>query len=314
MRFRILSLIAFLAIVFGSCQNDEKLSSTDNSVSDSILKSAEIATSDVTVEGVLEEVNYEADFFAESERLLRALAGNHGHGWNVLNGFHCGYYNDSDFPTVSVDTAETGYPIVITIEFGDSTVIHHGTVVSGTVAIELSAPRDTDGATRTITYTDCKVDSVGIDGTSVEVFNGDLTSRKVSNSVDVTFVLADGTELQLTGSHVREWLSGLDTPLVHEDDSIQSTGSSEIVSSTGDSWSKEIIEPLIKTGACRSIVQGVVQYTMNDEVIATLDYGFGTCDNTATLTVDGEDIEIELHGSGAHADIDGRHRHQEGGH
>ena len=130
--------------------------------------------------------------------------------------------------------------------------------------------------------------------------------------MDITFVLTDSTELQWSSTYVREWLSGLDTPLAHEDDTIQTTGTSSIVSSTGDSWTKDIVDPLIKTGECRNIVQGIVEYTVNGELAASLDYGDGICDNIATLTVDGEDIEIELHGSGAKADIEGRHKHHSG--
>ena len=314
MRIKVLMLIAAVIIAVYSCNNDEKLDTTDTSASEVVLKSATIASSDVVIESVLTEADYEAGFFAESEELLRKLVHSRHSTHDLLKGTHCGYYADGDYPVVSVDTAETGYPIVITVDYGDSTVVHHGTVVSGIVTIELSAARDTDGATTTITYQGCKIDSVGIDGTSVEVFNGDSVSKVISSTLDVKFVLADSTELQLTGSHVREWLSGVDTPLVYSDDSIQTTGSYTIVSSTGDSWTKQITEPLIKSGACKYIVQGIIEYTVNGEIAATLDYGDGTCDNVAVLTVDGEDIEIELRGSKAHADVEGRHHHTDGGH
>ncbi|MGQ8335771.1 hypothetical protein ACUNWD_04415 [Sunxiuqinia sp. A32] len=310
MKIRILGMILVLAIFSFSCQETDNFNSD---ASELMLKSADIATSDITVEGVLEELNYEADFFAESEHLLRELAHYRGHGHDLLRGSHCDRYAEQESLDVSIDTAETGYPIVITIDYGDSTILHHGTVVSGLVSIEISAPRGTDGATRTFSYEDCVVDSVIVNGTRTEVFMGDSLSRMETNTVDVSSILPDGTELNRTGEKVREWTSGLDTPMVHEDDTIKIEGTDYIESSTGDSWSKVITESLVKSGSCRNIVSGVVQYLYNDELIASLDYGDGTCDNVAELTSDGEVIEIELHGFKAKANMDAHH-HGDGEH
>jgi hypothetical protein len=65
------------------------------------------------------------------------------------------------------------------------------------------------------------------------------------------------------------------------------------------SWAAEIIEPLIKRFNCRWIVRGKIRIkranlTADSRWIAVLDYGAGTCDNKATLTVDGRTKEIIL--------------------
>lgn len=296
-----LSLILVLSLAMFSCQNFSGLNqSTDD---DLILKSATIAASDITVESVSEELNYEAEFFAESEHLLKQLA--HIRGCkNILKGHGEMRYVDGEGPVVSIDTADTGYPVVITIDYGESTEFKNGRIVSGLVTIEISAERDTDGATRTITYTDCVIDSVAIDGSCLETFNGDNeTTRTITTSSDITFVLADGTVIDRTGNYVRNWIAGLDTPLEHDDDQIEKTGSTHAESSEGTVWDREIIEPLLKLGDCRHYVQGVVQYSSNGEVAGTLDFGDGTCDNLATLTVNGESVEIELGGKEAKANL-----------
>ena len=305
MKTKISGLIVILSIVLFSCQQQDELSSTSTE-SDLTLKSAIIAENDATVESVLEETNYEAEFFAESEHLLRELAHLQGNK-DIMRGRHNSRYHEGDYPTVSIDTADAGYPIVISIEYGDSTVLHHGRVISGTVSIEISAEKNTDGATRTITLTDCVIDSVAINGPITEVFNGDnSTTRVVTNTTEVEFILADGTVLQRSGTQIREWLEGLETT-EHSDDIIQITGSDQITSSEGYTWLKTIINPLIKSGECRHYVQGIVEYSTEGEVIAELDYGDGTCDDVAILTVDGEEIEIELHGKMAKANM---HKHQ----
>ena len=291
----ILKILVLSALVLSSCQKGDDIRSTSTG-SEAILKSAQIAVNDIAMETAFEELNYDADFFAESEHLLRQLVRLRG-GRHLLAGGHCGRYDIDMFPDVSVDTSETdtGYPVTITIDYGDSTVLHHGSVVSGIVTIELSAPKNTDGASRTITFTDCMIDSVQINGTSTETFEGDnVTTRQFTSSMDISFVLADTLTLERKGTHVRTWLSGLDTPLEHADDTLQITGSDEISSSSGDNWSRMVTEPLIKTGTCRHFISGTVQFTMNGELIGELDFGDGDCDNLAVLTANGEEIEIEL--------------------
>jgi hypothetical protein len=293
MKTKFLVLIAALALVFVAC-NDSALSPSESD--ELILKSAEIAENDMMAESVMEEANYEVSFFAESESLLRQLAIFKG-SKNLIHGNLGMRYKGENNPNVSIERGENEYPITITIDYGDSTTLRNGRVLSGLVTIEVSAPRGTDGATRTITYTNCVIDSVQINGVASETFNGDNEStRVVSTTSNVTLVLADGTVLERNGTHVREWLSGLDTPMDHSDDRISITGTVTIESSTGTVWTKTIIEPLIKVSNCRHLVQGIVQFTQNGTLIASLNYGNGECDNLAILTVDGQDVEIELQG------------------
>ena len=301
MRTKFFVLIAALALAFVAC-NDSVVAPTEND--ELILKSAEIAENDLMAESVMEEVNYEVSIFAESERLLRKLANFKG-SQNLIQGNMGMRYKGENNPNVSIQTGENEYPIVITIDYGDSTTLKNGRVISGLVTIEVSAPRGTDGATRTITYSDCVIDSVQINGVTVETFNGDNeTTRIVSTSSNLTLVLANGTVLERTGSHVREWLSGLDTPMDHEDDMISITGTVNIDSSDGILWTRIIVEPVIKVSECRYPVQGVVQFSQNGVNTATLNYGNGECDNLAILTVDGEEVEIELQGRKPEAKVE----------
>jgi hypothetical protein len=299
-------ILAILFIALFSCQKNDDLSLNSDEL---ILKSAEIAASDITLQSILEETNYEAELFAQSEMWLRQLARfQHGRK-DLLHGIPNPRYANGQYPVVSIDTAATGYPIKITIDYGDKTVLQHGRELSGVVTIEISSAKATDGATRTITYTNCKVDSIGVEGTTKEVFNGDnATTRKITNTSDVKFVLADGTKLTKTGNELRDWMSGVATQQNPKDDTIKVTGKQNISSSTGDSWTKNIKEPLIKTGLCRHYVKGIVEYSVKGSVAVTLDYGDGTCDDTATVTYNGKTVDIALGGKMAKPDIDGFHK------
>jgi hypothetical protein len=264
------------------------------------LKSGEIVAGDITVESVLSEANYEAEIFSQSEMWLRALSKfKHGKK-NLFDGKKSDRYADGKFPDVSIDTAAAGYPITILIDYGTGTVLHHGKTISGTVSIEITAARNTDGAKRIITYNGCKIDSVTVTGTEVELFNGDnATTRKTTVTTDVNFVLDNGTKLARKGTAVHEWLEGLTTQQEHADDKIQKTGSMSVKSSDGNEWTKTIKEPLIRLGNCRNYVQGSVEYLLNSNVVAVLDYGTGACDTIAILTVGDKQVEISL--AGTHA-------------
>lgn len=287
-------LLIALSFTFFSC---EKLSTDDLMTTETeelILKSATIAENDILVESVSDEMIDEAAFFMEMEGLLKQLARVKG-GKNLMEGHKGKRYHEGFGPVISVDTAETGYPMTITIDYGDGVELRNGRVITGLVSIELSAQRGTDGATRTITYSNCSIDSVNINGTVVETCSGDqLTMRQISSTSAVTFVLADGTIIEREGNHTRNWISGLDTPEERDDDMIEITGSVYAETSNGNTWERIITEPLIRTGDCRHHVQGVVEFSQNGNLLSSLDFGDGTCDNLAILTVDGESIEIEL--------------------
>lgn len=299
-----LSTIAILSLALFACQDFNGLDSTTSETDELVLKSAVIAETDLMVESVSDEVVYEAEFFAESEKLLKQLARFKG-GKNLLSGHKGNRYLNGYAPDVSIDTAATGYPVTITINYGVGSELKNGRKISGLVTIEISAPRGTDGATRLITYTNCVIDSVNINGTAIETFNGDNeTARTINNNSEVTFILPDGTVIERTGTHTRNWIEGLSTPLEHDDDVIEITGSLTATTSTGNTWERGIIEPLLRTGDCRHHVQGVIEFSQNGEVISTLDFGDGTCDNLALLTVEGETVEIELKGRAPKANVD----------
>ena len=297
MRTKILSLSVILAMGLLSCETSDVVSSL-SSGEESVLKSTQIATSDIIVERVCEEADYEAEFFTYSEKLLREISRLTGQHNGLVNTKKLLHYKSGNGPDVAIDTAETGYPITITLDYGDSTELKNGKVLSGIITVEITGDKNTDGAKRVVTYNDFTVDSVSVAGTMTELFTGDNDSTKIiSTAGTLVFTLADGSTITRTSEKNREWLSGLDTPLEHDDDVIQVTGKVETTTSAGESFSKTISVALLKNDSCKDYVQGIVQYIQNGTIIAELNYGDGECDGIATLTTsDGETVEIDLSG------------------
>jgi len=293
MKTKILSVCVFLAFGIIACQKtDDGLTSLDDVLT---LKSTEISLSDIHVESIADESQVEAEFFSNAEGILRGIADGGGKFKNYYKLRGGLRYQMGQCPDVVIDTAEAGYPITITLNYGDSTLLHNGRVLKGEISIVITGPKFTDGTTRTVTYTGFSIDSVAVEGTVTEQFSGDnVDSRTITVSSDLTFTLPDGTVYDRVGERVHNWLEGIDTEMEFDDDKIEITGNVTVTSSTGDTYVKSIIDPLIRLGSCRHFVQGVTQITLNSEVISEIDFGNGECDNEATLTVGEEVTTIEL--------------------
>ncbi len=298
MKTTIKALLVILTFAFFSCQKSSQLSPaaiTTTDLTATQLKSATITVNDAAVQNVSEEANYETYFYSEYEHMLRQLARVRGRHGNLMDEHSMMHYLASQAPVLTIDTAATGYPITITVDYGTNTETMNGRKISGKVVIAISGPKNTDGTTHTTSYIGCKIDSVGIDGTTTETFNGDnTTTRKTTMTSDINFTLANGTVVNRTGTDVREWLAGLSTPLERSDDKIQVTGTTTVKYSTGDTYTRLITSPLLILGDCANPVQGIIDFSKNDTLISELNYGDGTCDNLATMTTNGATVDITL--------------------
>ncbi len=285
MKKLILSLLALSTFVFFSC-NKEETSSLISSEEEAII------SNDAVAETVTESADYEIDLFTSSTESINDA--NSGLKSTEQHPFWARYRLGVP-PAVIIETTNGDFPKTITLDYGDETVLNNGTVISGSIVIVVSAPPRTDGATRVVTFNDFYVDSVNIAGTRTITFNASdeegITFYVVG---DLVLTFTDGTYIERHAEKVRKMVEGYSTFFDHSDDKFEITGYVSSVSSEGYTFSRTIIEPLIRLGDCRYIVSGIVVVERNDEVIATLDFGDGTCDDIATITKDGEERQITL--------------------
>ena len=88
--------------------------------------------------------------------------------------------------------------------------------------------------------------------------------------------------------------AGFGTPQV-SDDVYNVTGSSTGTNRNGVGYTTTIATPLVKRADCfKYFVQGTVSITNSNNKTMTLDYGNGSCDNVATVTVNGHTRTIQL--------------------
>lgn len=63
----------------------------------------------------------------------------------------------------------------------------------------------------------------------------------------------------------------------------------------GDGDLKKVItSPMVKLEDCKYIVAGTIEFYKGDNIVATIDFGDGTCDNVATKIVGDELTEFKL--------------------
>jgi hypothetical protein len=94
----------------------------------------------------------------------------------------------------------------------------------------------------------------------------------------------------------REWTAGENT-FTWSDDMYSITGSASGTTSNGNSFTSLITSPLIRnmSFACRRhFTQGILEHTPAGKATRYIDFGNGTCDNQATVTINGTVYNITL--------------------
>lgn len=191
------------------------------------------------------------------------------------------------------DTGADVYPRTVTLDYGDACEGPGGNIRSGQISITWSAAPDQTGAQRTVNFIDFAFNGRAITGTRTVTYTGtnDADNPTYSLVVDTDIETANGT-LGHNATQTIVWISGHDTPACF-DNVFEVSGASVVVRPNGTSVTRTITTPLIVDRPCGYIVSGVIEVTgvWNTR---TLNYGDGTCDNIAILTMNGNTYQITL--------------------
>ena len=276
-----------LSVMLFSCQNDKVDLVQDEA---SLEKSAQITLTELNLEAVATASEYEVEFYANAEEMLSNWM-RMGQKWKWTTKLR---YMANQCPDVTiVEGDNNGYPKVITLNYGDGTVLKNEKVLSGVIVIEISGPRKSAGFTRLVTYQNFSVDTIQIAGTSlITIDKGKETFRNYVT--DLTFTINKEKVITRSSKRTWTWIEGMETTEDQTDDLIHIDGVVTAVSGS-DTYKKEIVEPLVRLGDCRFIVKGLVTVTLNGVLISTLNYGNGQCDEVANMTnANGEIVEVDL--------------------
>jgi hypothetical protein len=184
------------------------------------------------------------------------------------------------------DSVPGHYPKTLTLDFGSGCSSVDGVLRKGKVIYTFSGQLFTPGTTVSASFNQYSVNGYGIQGTYAITNNS--TQNGVSFTTQVTngiITYPDATNYHYSHNKTYTQTAGASTPFDLSDDVYSISGNSAFSSSDGSSLVLNTTTPLIRTFTCLNITQGVVSFVYNQDISGTIDFGDGTCDNTAVLKV-----------------------------
>ena len=267
---KVIMLCSMFLILFTSCETNEE---NDTEVNYSKVDNSRAAKADNVIEGTL---NIMEQAYEENEGLVRENS-------------------TSLFPECTTITIIlNGDEGTIIIDFGESCTLNNGSIVSGKIILEYGA---FIGGTRTIDYTfeNYYYNNNGVEGGG-EIFreianqNGNPQST-VNETIVVSF---PNTEVAATrvGLRIVEWVEGVGSG-AWQDNVYYITGNWDTTFTNGFHRSGDVTEKLVRRLSCGYIESGTIEFEQ-EGYTGVLDFGDGTCDNEAILTINGQEILIIL--------------------
>jgi hypothetical protein len=197
------------------------------------------------------------------------------------------------------------FPIKIVMDFGGGCQGKDGHVRYGKIITTYTGRLTVAGNSATTTFDGFKIDSFSVQGTHKITNTTAAGSNQRQFTIDVTdakISKPNGNYSQWSSHRVITQIEGNGTPDLAVDDIFSITGEGHGKVKHGNdlyAWHSEIIEPLRKKFLCHWISKGTIKVTRetlasNSPWVATLDYGNGTCDFLATLTINGVTHELKL--------------------
>ncbi len=285
-----------IVAVFAACDQNEDILTTPVSDTDFSVTTKSVVTTEVQLDDAVEAAELEVDLMTGSDAIIADMQSVSTKSASMAeNNRYKNRYKNGNGPEVTFKHNNGTWPLELTIDYGDSTTLVNGRVMSGMINIVLSGPRYMDGTADTITFENYTVDSLVISGTIIKTYNRD--EYQVSIVRDITITMPDGTVVERDAMSTRTWVDGYDTPYDYFDDVFEISGYVNVADSDGNSYRRAITSPLTKLATCRYLVSGEITLTVNGITFAVIDYGDGECDNLATMTTltGTEEFEIGSH-------------------
>jgi hypothetical protein len=279
MRTKILLMITSLAVLsFSSCKKDSSGSVDQTSLN--------LSDDDAVASSVYEDVFNTVD---NATIILDQLG-------KSIEARSASVVTDS-CPVITIThPASASWPKVVTVDYGTSCTGINDNFRSGKINIEVTGPRLQLGSKRTVTFTDYYFNGIKVEGTKVLENMGYNNNHNLVISVKLTdgkLTLPDGKTIERTMDHQREWIAGLLTRNIWDDECLI-TGTASGKNIDGIAYTNTILTALHWTRACKFIVSGVVKIERDGKSPVEIDFGNGDCDAKAVVTKDGISKEILL--------------------
>ena len=198
--------------------------------------------------------------------------------------------------TVTVDTL--AFPMTVTIDFGATNCLGgDGRNRRGIINATFTGKYRDSLSVITITPSNYYLNDYKIEGTKVVTNKGHNSNGNLWYTVVITNAMitaADGSwNISFESNRTREWIGGESTAIL-SDDIYEISGTMDGVSRTGNHFVGSTITPVRLELSCPWIVSGVIEVKPDNVSPRVINFGTGSCDNAATVTVNGNIYNVEM--------------------
>jgi len=204
------------------------------------------------------------------------------------------YKTSSNCATVTHDTVSN--PKTITIDFGPTNCLcNDGRYRKGQILVSYTGKYRDSGSVHTITFNNYYINNNHVMGSKQVSNMGKNASNQSYFNINVNglIIKASNDSVLWTASRVRTWIQGESTQ-TWGDDIYEITGNGSGQRANGNTWTMNIIQPLVKDLSCNWISEGKIELQPTGKALRTIDFGNGSCDNQATVTINGNVYNITL--------------------
>ncbi len=274
----ILLLASAIFMLIMSCKKDNNSSSSSSKVSNSAA--ASMTTNAATADNAFDDA-FGVALETGNDNGLDIMMQRTGHS-TVPVGIAGSYY------CANVSVSGNTFPVTVTVDFGAGCKSADSITRSGSITYVFSGRLSTPGTTISATFNNYVVNGHKLNGTyTIANTTTNINSPQLTTTVtNGNIVFPGDTAYSFSGTKTISVASGSVANVSGLIFNV--TGNYEISSSYGDSLSATITTPLEKKVSCPYIDQGVVSFTYTKNtasVDGTLDYGNGTCDDQALVTI-----------------------------
>jgi len=269
----IASAIITISAGLYSCKKDNTTSSSSDATE--IASTTELSTDNA----ISENLN------SDAENVLNQASVDNNFSGSTPTGVNSPMGNLPSCATVTV-TPEQGFPKNITIDFGNGCTSVSGVFRTGIIHILLSDSLRKSGSVAIMTFDNYVVDGYKKQGNVTWTNTKQDTTNSWTRVCMDTITSPTGKTWMHSATHAIVQIAGNNSRKNIIDNVFLTTGSSSVTNSKGVTRTATIINPLEKKVACDNIDSGTVK-VQGPKHYAMIDYGDGSCDRVATISIDG---------------------------
>ncbi len=204
-----------------------------------------------------------------------------------------GNHVTSGCPGISVPDSMNPFPRHMYIDYGTGCVDPvDGKMRKGQIICEFDRPFDSIGVVITCTFDTFMVGAIKFEGTTILTRTGPASFTKRVVNGKCTKAGAAPWTILFDAERTITFTSGANSSSDPQIVTISGTNSG--TDRDGNTWTSTITTPIIRDLGCTWLTKGVIDIMPAGKATRTIDFGDGTCNNKATITIEGNTFEFSM--------------------